>query len=55
MQAQSQGAEQIRDAMTTVADGAARSEAGLDAFQDATASLQQAAAGLQAEIARFTL
>jgi len=55
MQAQSQGAEQIRDAMTQVADGAARSESGLDDFRDATASLEQAASGLQAEIARFTL
>jgi methyl-accepting chemotaxis protein WspA len=55
MQAQSQGAEQIRDAMNQVAEGAARSEAGLDDFHAATANLEQAAAGLQAEIARFTL
>jgi methyl-accepting chemotaxis protein WspA len=55
VQAQSQGAEQIRDAMNQVADGAAHSEAGLDDFHAATVSLQQAAAGLQAEIARFTL
>lgn len=55
MQAQSQGAEQIRDAMTTVANGAAASESGLDAFREATDSLEQAASGLQAEIARFTL
>lgn len=55
MLAQSQGAEQIRAAMTQVADGAARSESGLDDFRDATVSLEQAAAGLQTEIARFTL
>lgn len=55
MQAQSQGADQIREAMNQVADGASRSEAGLDAFRDATASLEQAAAGLQAEISRFRL
>jgi len=55
MQAQSQGAEQIRDAMTQVADNAARSEAGLDDFQDARASLERAAAGLQTEIDRFRL
>jgi methyl-accepting chemotaxis protein WspA len=54
-QSQSQGAEQIREAMCLVADEASQSEQALDAFRNATTALHKAAEELKGEITRFTV
>lgn len=54
MYAQSQGAEQIRDAMVRLADGAARTAESLNVSNQATVELREAVAELKNEVSRFT-
>jgi len=53
MHAQSQGAEQISDAMVQLNDGARRTVTTLDEFSKAADNLHQAVSGLKDEVARF--
>jgi methyl-accepting chemotaxis protein WspA len=54
MYAQSQGAEQIRDAMVRLVDGAARTADSLNDSNRATVELRGAVAELKEEVSRFT-
>lgn len=54
MYAQSQGAEQIRDAMVRLVDGAARTAESLNDSNRATVELRGAVAELKEEVSRFT-
>ena len=54
MYAQSQGAEQIRDAMVRLVDGAARTAESLNDSNRATVELRGAVADLKEEVSRFT-
>ncbi len=54
MYAQSQGAEQIRDAMVRLTDGAARTAESLNVSNRATCELRGAVAELKEEVSRFT-
>lgn len=54
MYAQSQGAEQIRDAMVRLVDGAARTAESLNDSNQATVELRGAVADLKEEVSRFT-
>ena len=55
MRAQSQGAEQIREAMVRLADGAGRTAGALDDFNSATVHLREAVGDLKEEVSRFTI
>ena len=55
MRAQSQGAEQIREAMIRLAEGAARTASSLDDFNKATTHLREAVGDLKEEVSRFTI
>ncbi len=54
MRAQTQGAEQIRDAMVRLADGAARTASSLNDSNRATVELRSAVGELKDEVSRFT-
>ena len=55
MRAQSQGAEQIREAMIRLAEGATRTASSLDDFNRATTHLRAAVGDLKEEVSRFTI
>ena len=55
MRAQSQGAEQIREAMIRLAEGASRTASSLDDFNKATIHLREAVGDLKEEVSRFTI
>jgi methyl-accepting chemotaxis protein WspA len=55
MRAQSLGAEQIREAMIRLADGATRTATSLNDFNKATTHLRGAVGDLKEEVSRFTL
>jgi methyl-accepting chemotaxis protein WspA len=55
MRAQSQGAEQIREAMIRLAEGAARTASSLNDFNGATVHLREAVGDLKEEVSRFTI
>jgi methyl-accepting chemotaxis protein WspA len=55
MRAQSQGAEQIREAMIRLAEGASRTASSLDDFNSATVHLREAVGDLKEEVSRFTI
>jgi len=55
MRAQSQGAEQIREAMIRLAEGATRTASSLDDFNKATTHLRAAVGDLKEEVSRFTI
>jgi methyl-accepting chemotaxis protein WspA len=55
MRAQSQGADQIREAMVRLAEGASRTAASLDDFNKATTHLREAVGDLKEEVSRFTI
>jgi len=55
MRAQSQGAEQIREAMIRLAEGASRTASSLDDFNKATVHLREAVGDLKEEVSRFTV
>jgi methyl-accepting chemotaxis protein WspA len=55
MRAQSQGAEQIREAMIRLAEGASRTASSLDDFNKATTHLREAVGDLKEEVSRFTI
>ncbi|MFM8642585.1 MAG: hypothetical protein ACKOEP_07105, partial [Phycisphaerales bacterium] len=53
MRAQSTGAEQIRDAMVRLADGAQRTAMALEVTASAASDLRAAVGGLDREVSRF--
>ena len=53
MYAQSQGAQQISQALTQVSSGAVKTTESLRQFNEATAQLRNSAQRLQAEVAKF--
>jgi methyl-accepting chemotaxis protein WspA len=53
MRAQSTGAEQIRDAMVRLADGAQRTAMTLEVTASAASELRAAVGGLDREVSRF--
>jgi methyl-accepting chemotaxis protein WspA len=55
MRAQSQGAEQIREAMVRLAEGASRTASSLNEFNTATTHLREAVGDLKQEVSRFTI
>ena len=55
MRVQSQGAEQIREAMTRLSEAANQTSIALREFNKATESLREAVGGLKDEVSRFTL
>jgi methyl-accepting chemotaxis protein WspA len=55
MRAQSQGADQIREAMIRLAEGASRTASSLDDFNKATVHLREAVGDLKEEVSRFTV
>jgi methyl-accepting chemotaxis protein WspA len=55
MRVQSQGAEQIREAMTRLSEGANQASSTLREFNKATDRLREAVGGLKEEVSRFTL
>ena len=55
MRAQTQGADQIREAMVRLADGASRTAGALDDFNSATVHLREAVGDLKEEVSRFTI
>jgi methyl-accepting chemotaxis protein WspA len=55
MRVQSQGAEQIREAMSRLSDAANQTSLSLREFKKATESLREAVGGLKDEVSRFTL
>jgi methyl-accepting chemotaxis protein WspA len=55
MRAQSQGAEQIREAMIRLAEGASRTASSLNDFNGATVHLREAVGDLKEEVSRFTI
>jgi len=55
MRAQSQGAEQIREAMIRLAEGASRTASSLDDLNSATVHLREAVGDLKEEVSRFTI
>ena len=55
MRVQSQGAEQIREAVTRVSEGAGQTSVSLREFNKATDHLREAVGGLKEEVSRFTL
>ena len=55
MRVQSQGAEQIREAMSRLSEAANQTSLSLREFNKATESLREAVGGLKDEVSRFTL
>jgi methyl-accepting chemotaxis protein WspA len=55
MRVQSQGAEQIREAMTRLSEAANQTSLALREFNKATESLREAVGGLKDEVSRFTV
>ncbi len=55
MRVQSQGAEQIREAMSRLSDTANQTSLSLREFNKATENLREAVSGLKGEVSRFTL
>jgi methyl-accepting chemotaxis protein WspA len=55
MRVQSQGAEQIREAMTRLSEAANQTSTALREFNTATESLREAVGGLKDEVSHFTL
>jgi methyl-accepting chemotaxis protein WspA len=55
MRAQSQGAEQIREAMVRLSAGAERTASSLNEFNVATTKLHTAVGELNGEVSRFTV
>jgi methyl-accepting chemotaxis protein WspA len=55
MRVQSQGAEQIREAMTRLSEAANQTSLALREFNKATGNLREAVGGLKDEVSRFTL
>jgi methyl-accepting chemotaxis protein WspA len=55
MRAQSQGADQIREAMVRLAEGATRTAGALHDFNAATTHLRGAVGDLKEEVSRFTI
>ena len=52
---QSQGADQIREAMVRLSEGAGQTSISLREFNKATDHLREAVGGLKEEVSRFTL
>ena len=55
MRVQSQGADQIREAMIRLSEGANQTSISLREFNKATDHLREAVGGLKEEVSRFTL
>jgi methyl-accepting chemotaxis protein WspA len=55
MRVQSQGAEQIREAMHRLSEGAGQTSVSLREFNKATDHLREAVGGLKEEVSRFTV
>jgi methyl-accepting chemotaxis protein WspA len=55
MRVQSQGADQIREAITRLSDGAGQTSGSLREFNKATERLREAVGGLKDEVSRFQL
>jgi methyl-accepting chemotaxis protein WspA len=55
MRVQSQGAEQIREAMSRLSEAAGQTSLSLREFKKATESLRESVGGLKDEVSRFTL
>jgi methyl-accepting chemotaxis protein WspA len=55
MRVQSQGAEQIREAMLRLSEGANQTSVSLREFNKATDHLREAVGGLKEEVSRFTI
>jgi methyl-accepting chemotaxis protein WspA len=55
MRVQSQGAEQIREAMSRLSEAANQTSLSLREFNKATESLREAVGDLKDEVSRFTL
>ena len=55
MSAQSQGADQIREAMVRLSEGANRTAESLTEFNTATSHLRGAVGDLKDEVSRFTI
>jgi methyl-accepting chemotaxis protein WspA len=55
MRVQSQGAEQIREAMSRLSEAANQTSGSLREFKQATETLREAVGGLKDEVSRFTL
>ena len=55
MRVQSQGAEQIREAMSRLSEAANQTSLSLREFNKATDRLREAVGGLKDEVSRFTL
>jgi methyl-accepting chemotaxis protein WspA len=55
MRVQSQGAEQIREAMLRLSDGAGQTTVSLREFNKATVHLREAVGELKEEVSRFTI
>ena len=55
MRVQSQGADQIREAMTRLSEAAGQTSTSIREFNKATERLREAVGGLKDEVSRFTL
>ncbi len=55
MRVQSQGADQIREAMTRVSEAAGQTSTSIREFNKATDRLREAVGGLKEEVSRFSL
>ena len=55
MRVQSQGAEQIREAMLRLSEGASQTTTSIREFNSATDHLREAVGGLKDEVSRFHL
>jgi methyl-accepting chemotaxis protein WspA len=55
MRVQSQGADQIREAMTRLSEGGNQAALALREFNQATDRLREAVGGLKDEVSRFSL
>jgi methyl-accepting chemotaxis protein WspA len=55
MRVQSQGAEQIREAVVHISEGASQTSVSLREFNKATNYLREAVSELKEEVSRFTL
>jgi methyl-accepting chemotaxis protein WspA len=53
MRVQSQGADQIREAVVRVSEGASQTLASLTEFNQATGHLRESVGGLKEEVSRF--